>query len=131
MSRIRLRRHVAIFALISAWFCANGAVWNVVQVVAWVKMFHDYSQVMPATEALALTFEGEACELCHFAQAGANAARDQLPQSDSFGGSDRLLIAFQSTPPIVVSAPDFSWPGLVDETGRTRTDGVPVPPPRA
>lgn len=128
---LTLRRRFALFALIFAWLCANGAVWNVVQVVAWAKMFHEYSQVMPAAEALRITFEGEACNLCHLAQSGAEAARDQLPDGDSFGGSDRLLLAFHAAPPVVVTAPDFGWPGLVHEAGFSRTDSVPVPPPRA
>lgn len=126
-----LRRHVSVFALVLAWLFANGAVWNIVQVVAWAKMFQDYAQVMPVDEALRVTFEGEACQLCHVAQSGADAAREQLPQSDSFGGGDRLLLAFQAAPVVVVTAPDFAWPGLVHEAGLTRTDAVPVPPPRA
>lgn len=125
-----LRRHVSVFALVLAWLFANGAVWNIVQVVAWAKMFQDYAQVMPVDEALRVTFEGEACQLCHVAQSGADTAREQLPQSDSFGGSDRLLLAFQAAPVVVVTAPDFAWPGLVHEAGLKRTDAVPVPPPR-
>lgn len=125
-----VRRKLSTFALILAWLCANGAVWNVVQVVAWAKMFHDYSQVMPAHEALRITFEGEACDLCHVVQAAQDTARDQLPQ-DLLGGTDRVVLAFHATPPVVLTAPDFAWPGLVNEAGLTRTDAVPVPPPRA
>ncbi|MBA4136580.1 MAG: hypothetical protein C0518_04610 [Opitutus sp.] len=113
-----------------AWLCANGAVWNVVQVVAWAKMFRDYAEVLPTAQALRLTFAGEACELCHFAQAGQDAARDQLPRDAALGASDRLLLVFQAAPPLVMSPPEFAWPGLVPEIGRLRWDGVPVPPPR-
>ncbi|WP_415908696.1 hypothetical protein [Oleiharenicola sp. Vm1] len=126
-----MRRHVSTFALLFAWLCANGAVWNVVQVVAWARMFHDYADAMPAAQALRLTFEGEACDLCHIAQAAQDTARNQLPHDAALGGGDRVLLAFQATPAIVVTAPDFAWPGLVDEAGLTRTDTVPVPPPRA
>jgi hypothetical protein len=126
-----VRRLLPISALVVAWLFANGAAWNVVQVVAWAKMFRDYSQVMPAREALRVTFEGEACNLCRIAQSGADAAREQLPRSDTFGGGERLLLAFHTTPVLVVAAPDRSWPGLVHEAGLARTDAVPVPPPRA
>lgn len=126
-----MRRHVSVCALVLAWLFANGAAWNVVQVVAWVKMFHDYSQVMPVRDALRVTFEGESCNLCQIAQNGAETAREQLPKSDTFGGSDRLLLAFHATPVFVVASPDHGWPGLAHEAGRTRTDSVPVPPPRA
>ncbi|MBI2512650.1 MAG: hypothetical protein HYV96_11775 [Opitutae bacterium] len=126
-----MRRQLSTIALLLAWLCANGAVWNVVQVVAWAKMFRDYSAVMPAHEALRITFEGEACNLCHVAQAAQDTAREQLPHDAALGGSDRVVLAFHATPPVVLTAPDFSWPGLVDEAGLTRTDAVPVPPPRA
>ncbi len=127
-----MRRRFSTLALLVAWLCANGAVWNVVQVVAWAKMFRDYSAVMPAAAALRVTFvEGEACNLCHIAQSAQETARDQLPRDDALGGSDRVVLAFQATPPVVVTAPDFAWPGLVHEAGLTRTDAVPVPPPRA
>lgn len=125
-----MRRKLSTIALLVAWLCANGAVWNVVQVVAWAKMFRDYSAVMPAHEALRVTFEGEACNLCHVAQSAQDTAREQLPQ-DLLGGGDRVVLAFQATPPVVLTAPEFAWPGLVNEAGLTRTDAVPVPPPRA
>lgn len=126
-----MRRQLSTIALLVAWLCANGAVWNVVQVVAWAKMFHDYSAVMPAHEALRVTFVGgEACNLCHIAQSAQDTARDQSPRDDALGGSDRVVLAFHATPPVVVIAPEFSWPGLANEAGLTRTDAVPVPPPR-
>ncbi|MBI5426343.1 MAG: hypothetical protein HZA32_19890 [Opitutae bacterium] len=126
-----MRRKFSTIALLVAWLCANGAVWNVVQVVAWAKMFQDYSAVMPVHEALRVTFVGgEACDLCHVAQSAQDTARDQLPRDDALGGSDRVVLAFHATPPVVVIAPDFAWPGLANEAGLTRTDAVPVPPPR-
>ena len=57
---IRVRRRISIAALCLAWLCANGAIWNAVQVVAWARMFQDYSQGMPLAQALQLTFSGEA-----------------------------------------------------------------------
>lgn len=127
-----MRRKISTFALLLAWLFANGAVWNVVQVVAWAKMFRDYSVVMPAHEALRVTFVGgEACNLCHIAQSAQDSARDQLPREDALGGSDRVLLTFQATPPMVLSAPDTAWPSLENEVGLMRTDTVPVPPPRA
>lgn len=126
-----MRRLVSTTALLLAWLCANGAVWNVVQVVAWAKMFRDYSVVMPAAEALRVTFNGEACELCHVVQAAENTAREQLPRDAALGGSDRLLLALPALPAVVVTAPNFAWPAPANEAGLTRTRAVPVPPPRA
>ena len=126
-----VRRTLSTIALLLAWLCANGAVWNVVQLVAWTKMFHDYAQVMPVATALRVTFDGSApCDLCQLSQNAQDTARDQLPRDAALGGSDRLLLACETATPVVVRAPDFSWPGLVHEAGTMRRDPVPLPPPR-
>ena len=126
-----MRRKFSLAALLLAWLCANGAVWNVVQVVAWTKMICDYSQVMPANRALQLTFDGSApCKLCHLAQDGREAAR-KLPASAALGsGDEKILLMAEYAPAPGLVAPDFSWPGVADTTGLTRTESVPVPPPR-
>lgn len=127
-----MRRHVSIGCLLLAWLCANGAVWDVVQVVAWAKMFHTYSQVMPATEALALTFDGSApCDMCTIAQDGRDSARSQLPGDASLGsGPEKILLIADWGPTAVLIPADSTWPGLVHEAGLLRTETVPVPPPR-
>lgn len=128
-----MRRTLSTTALLLAWLCANGAVWNVVQVVAWTKMFHDYSQVMPVADALALTFDGSApCDLCTIAQDGQDTARQQLPRDAALGGgAEKILLIADWTPAAVLVAPESVWPGLAHEAGLTRTEAVPVPPPRA
>jgi len=127
-----VRRHVSIVALCLAWLFANGAVWNAVQVVAWAKMLHDYSQVMPAARALQVTFDGSApCALCHISRKAQDAAREQLPRdADLGGGMEKLLLATEGVPAVVLATPDFAWPGVTHATGLTRTEAVPVPPPR-
>ncbi|MEI7566788.1 MAG: hypothetical protein EBT98_07100 [Opitutaceae bacterium] len=127
-----MRRPLAIFSLGLAWLCANGALWNVVQVVGWAKMFHDYAQVMPASQALAVTFDGSAaCDLCHVSQTAQDAAREQLPRDAALGGGmDKLLLLADSVPTLVVAAPDFAWPSVIHNIGLTRTEMVPVTPPR-
>ena len=126
-----MRRPLAITALCLAWLCANGTVWNVVQVVAWANMFHDYSQVMPVAQALQITFDGSApCELCHFTEKAQAAARDQLPREVALSGAEKVLLATEATAVLVLAAPAFAWPGVVPDAGPARTDPVPVPPPR-
>jgi hypothetical protein len=127
-----VRRHISIACLLLAWLCANGALWNVVQVVAWVKMFHDYSSTMPTAEALELTFDAsKPCKLCCLAKSAEDTARKQLPHDAALGGgTEKLLLISECTPVVIVPAPDFAWPGVVDDTGLIRTEAVPVPPPR-
>lgn len=128
-----MRRPISTTCLLLAWLCANGAVWNVVQVVAWAKMFHDYSQVMPVTAALELTFDGSApCDMCLIAQGGQDAARQQLPAEAALGGGmEKIVLLADHVPAPVLVAPDTVWPGPVHEAGLMRTEAVPVPPPRA
>ncbi len=127
-----VRRKLSLTCLLIAWLCANGAVWNVVQVVAWAKMFRDYSQMMPAEQALKITFDGSApCDLCHISEKARDAARDQLPRDAALGGAmEKILLLSESVPAVVLAAPDSLWPGIADDAGLTRTEAVPVPPPR-
>ena len=127
-----VRRKLSIGCLVFAWFCANGALWNVVQVVGWVKMFHDYSRVMPAARALEVTFDGSApCDLCRLSQSAEETARRQLPHDAALGGGmEKLLLASESLPTVIVPAPDSAWPGVTDDAGPARSKPVPVPPPR-
>jgi hypothetical protein len=127
-----VRRKLSLACLFLAWLCANGAVWNVVQVVAWARMYHDFSRVMPATSALAMTFDGSApCRLCHISQTAQDAERQQLPGDAALGDSaEKMLLVYESVPSPLVLAPDRTWPGIFDARGLTRTQEVPVRPPR-
>lgn len=126
-----MRRKLSVLCLLVAWLCANGVTWNVVQVVAWVKMYHDYAQLMPAAQALQLTLSGEApCDLCHFAATAKDTADQQLPHDVLGGGADKFVLACQVPAPVILLPADSSWPGVADDFGRLRTDAVPVPPPR-
>lgn len=126
-----VRRHLAVTCLLLAWLCANGAVWNVVQVAGWAKMIRDYAQVMPVARAVELTFDGTApCELCHLAQEGQDATRDPQAPAPPSGSLEKILLITECTAAPWMVAPDFAWPGVVDAAGRTRTESVPVPPPR-
>ena len=127
-----MRRKISILCLLVAWLCANGVVWNVVQVIGWSKMLHDYSRVMPVAEAIKLTFSGEApCDFCRVAETGKDQADQQLPHDILGSPAERIFFVSDCTPLEVVLATDLSWPGLVHEAGLTRTGSVPVPPPRA
>jgi hypothetical protein len=127
-----VRRNFSIGCLLFAWLCANGALWNVVQVVGWVKMLHDYSETMPATKAFEITFDGSApCKLCHLSQTAEDTARQQLPHEANLGdGVQKIILASESVPAVVMTAPENSWPGIEHDAGLIRTEAVPVRPPR-
>jgi hypothetical protein len=127
-----VRRKLAITCLFLAWFCANGALWDVVQVVAWGRMFASYSTRLSPLRALEETFDASRpCALCVAVHKAQDTARKQLPRDAALGGgTERLLLISEGTPAVVLTAPESSWPGAVDDAGLTRVDSVPVPPPR-
>lgn len=124
-----MRRTGSIIALGFAWLCAHGALWDCVQVFAWGKMLHDYSQVMPLEKAIAKTFDGSApCELCVVVD---QAKQQETPPSQAPDrGSDKVLLALHVSEQLVTPRPEFVWPGAIHRTGQIRTELVPVPPPR-
>ena len=121
-----MRCNFSIGCLLFAWLCANGALWNVVQVVGWAKMFHDYSEIMPAAKALEITFDGSApCNLCHISQNAEDTARQQLPRDAELGvGVEKLLLAAGDFVSVVVTGPDFCWPGVTNDAGPARPKSV-------
>jgi len=128
-----VRRKISISCLVLAWLCANGALWDAVQVVAWGRMFSEFSGRMNSVRALEKTFDGtEPCALCMAVHKAKDAANDQLPRDAVPGGTtEKLLLVAGDTPVIVVTAPDLAWPGGVNAAGPARAEAVPVPPPRA
>lgn len=126
-----MRRHVSIAALVLGWLCANGAIWNVVQVVAWARMIHDYSQVMPAARAVTLALSGDApCDVCKFVDTARDTAGRELPRDAALGATDKLVLALHPSAPIVLPVPDSTWPPIGDFSGSERREPVPLPPPR-
>jgi hypothetical protein len=126
-----VRRILAITALLSAWVCANGAIWDAVQVFAWSKMFAGYAQQMPLGAALRETFDpAKPCELCGtVTKAKADEQKRALPQPES--GATKLQLACEWTATIAAATPSQSWPAAPPPRLVTRTPGVPLRPPRA
>ena len=122
-----MRRTVSILSLCLAWLCANGALWDAVQVFAWGKMVHDYSRFMTVGQAIEITFDGSApCELCAAVDEAKQGQTDQQVERSH----ERVLLACQAPEKILLTVPPTAWPGVADATGLTRTEPVPVPPPR-
>ena len=105
-----------------------GGHWIVVQSVAWVSMFVEYSQTAAWEEALSKTFDGKhPCKLCSEVQRGS--AGEKTPQS--LGGSAKweavLGEEWMCVEPVFRLA---SW-SLTHLRASMRSEAPGVPPPRA
>ena len=125
-----MRSKLPRILLLSAWLVATGGVWDLVQVVAWVRMFSLQVSTVSVIEAAKNTFSPEKkCKMCLQVERGKRA-------QDENGGAftdlvSKAPVAFQSVGRIVVSPPaavSARW----SETGFAcfRREVPPVPPPR-
>jgi hypothetical protein len=58
-------RRLTHIVVLAAFVFSCGGQWYALQCVAWVKMLHDYSQMVPFTQAVSMTFSGQyPCEIC-------------------------------------------------------------------
>lgn len=124
-----MRRRVAILSLAFAWLCANGAIWDLAQVLVWGKMFATYSTTLSVGAALRATLDpAQACELC----VGVATAKEQSSQTlpGSTGPATKLVLALEADA-VVLSAPaPRAWPLPAVATLTEWHESVPVPPPR-
>ena len=126
-----MRRRIATFSLLFAWVCANGAIWDAVQVFAWGKMFAGYSQAMSVPAALRATFDpAKPCEMCVGVATAKETAKQQLPESVE-QAAEKLLLALHFSSVIVFESPRSEWPATLASVALVRSEAVPVPPPRA
>lgn len=128
-----VRRRIQYLMVFFAWFMATGSQWDVMQVVAWGKMFADYSQGMTLSAAAKKTFSGEMCSICLVVQDGRKqqeSSGDKLPQGKI---SSKMLDLCPLAVAVSVFAPEREQTGtmaaVLDVDGRGRVS-PPVPPPR-
>jgi hypothetical protein len=125
-----VRRRIAIFSLFFAWLCANGAIWDVVQLVAWTKMFSSYAESLPVGEALRETFDAsKPCDLCLAIAHAKESDQKQSPQQLE-PGTQKLTLAFDSPAAIFLTKPSADWPAARWTMHDPRVEPVPLPPPR-
>jgi hypothetical protein len=123
-------RRIATTALVLAWLCANGALWDAVQVAAWGKMFAGYRESMSITAALRETFDAsKPCDVCICIANAKTAADTQAPISESQAAAKFLLAMHVVDGPIFTPDP-AEWCRSQVTKRPERTDPVPVPPPR-
>lgn len=124
-------RRLGLVVTLAAWLCATGTQWDVVQAVAWVRMFAENSRALPVLAALERTFSPEArCSLC---QAVSQAKQDEPGPAGTTGKSEtKIVFVHQSAESaflILPAAP--AWPVAVFAAAGTLRAAPPLPPPRA
>ena len=126
-----MRQRIATGALILAWLCANGAVWDTMQVAAWSKMFAGYSETMSIAQALRETFDAsKRCDMCVGIAKAKDATEKQQPATAQ-SAAPKFVLAFHTVSKPVFANDPGAWTTVTVATVRGRTDPVPVPPPRA
>ena len=127
-----MRKKSSIACLFFAWLCANGALLDVVQVFAWGKMFAGYTGTMSVVAALNATFDpAKPCDLCLTVATAKDTAEKQLPAAVSRASADKLLLALHTPARLIFVSPTADWPAALASAAPSRTEPVPVPPPRA
>lgn len=128
-----MRRHLQVYGCLAAWLFATGCQWDLMQVIAWGRMFTGYAQTMSLTAATQETFSGEMCSLCKVVQKGKEQQEKSTPPTTELGKA-KLLDTLLPSATVMPMAPTrrplgvvLAPPGLV---GRGRMP-PPLPPPRA
>ncbi len=125
-----VRKNISIAGLLLAWLCANGAVWDVVQVFAWGRMFAANTETMSVTAALRATFDpGKRCQLCVSVARAKDTTQKQAPLQQG-RTTEKLLLACEAPAKIIFAHSPGEWPRALTEAAPVRFDPVPVPPPR-
>ena len=128
-----MRRSASLAALLFAWLCATGMLWDVVQVLAWGRMFTAYAEKENVAAALNDTFDSRRpCALCQALNAARDTTRHESPAPTSPGrASERVLFLCENIPSVSPATGKVVWPAIPDGMRSGPSDEVPVPPPRA
>jgi hypothetical protein len=130
----RVHKRLQVVVCLSAWLIATGCQWDLVQLVAWGRMFAGYSQEMSMSAAARKTFSGEMCSLCRAVQKGKQEQEQNSAKSSMPGKSEiKLLDACPVTAMAGITGPVRRAIGIVAGPelmiGRARM-APPLPPPR-
>jgi hypothetical protein len=126
-----MQRRLTITCLCFAWICAQGVIWDAVQIVAWGRMFADSVRVSPVVDALRDTFDpAKPCALCRAVSKAKGSEEKNSTESRIESSKGKITFALE-TQNIWVSAPLVTvWPETQSPLLSSRTELVPVPPPR-
>lgn len=124
-----LRRHFQCWFFIFLWLGATGIQWDVVQGLAWARMFTGYIKSMSLTEAAKKTLQGELCSLCEVVKQ----AKDSDNPLPGIEASKEKLPIILDLPLAWVRPAQATEPTHkeIDAMGSTERPEPPTPPPRS
>jgi hypothetical protein len=122
-------RRLTHLIVLGAFVFSCGGQWAAFQVVAWANMIREYSEMVPVSQAVEMTFSGEyPCPICKAIAERKNAEQ----QKDlALGKYDKKY-----PPPVVAEEPAPPKAGEVAYldflfTFSSRVETPPTPPPRS
>jgi hypothetical protein len=120
-------RRLTHIIVLAAFVFSCGGQWYVLQCVAWVKMLHDYSRMVPFTEAVGMTFSGQyPCPICKAIAEKKQAENDKLCSLEKYG---KKFFPPAAVAPVRPEGVPFQYPGCMSSL-QTRAEPPPTPPPR-
>ncbi len=120
-------RRLTHLIVLGAFVFSCGGQWYALQCIAWVKMVHDYAQVVPLGEAVSMTFSGQyPCEICKAIAEKKNSDTQKALVLDKYEKKFFPPVAITLVPPAIAS---IQFPREVTSL-QFRADPPPTPPPR-
>ncbi len=120
-------RRLTHIIVLAAFVFSCGGQWYVLQTIAWVKMLHDYSQMVPFTEAVGMTFSGQyPCPIC---KAIAEKQKSENDKIFSFEKYDKFFFPQAGG---ALARSGYTPVSFVkyQDSFHFRADPPPTPPPR-
>ena len=103
---------------------------DVVQVFAWARMFTQYAEAMPVSEAALETLDpNKPCSICLAVRRARDETKHQ-PRPAWASAAEKLLLAFHDPEPAIFAPTPETWLPLKVGTPVSWRSPVPVPPPR-
>ena len=120
-------RRLTHIIVLAAFVFSCGGQWYVLQGVAWVKMLHDYSQMVPFTQAVSMTFSGQyPCEICKALAEKKQAENDKICSLNKYDKKFFPPVAAELPLRIATSIHYAVYLGSL----QFLTEPPPTPPPR-
>jgi hypothetical protein len=120
-------RRLTHIIVLAAFVFSCGGQWYVLQCVAWVKMLHDYSQMVPFAQAVGMTFSGQyPCEICKAIAEKKQAENDKICSLEKYDKKFLPPVAIAPAPP---NATPFQYADYLSFL-QAHSEPPPTPPPR-